>query len=93
MIAFAAAVGMVANSSRRLQFMTDIASSPAIESPCIKICALDPASDLCLGCGRALDEIARWYGMSREERLRIMAELPTRIESLRQARINRTRPA
>jgi hypothetical protein len=93
MIAFPAAVVMVANSSRRPQFMTDIASSPVIESPCIKICALDPASDLCRGCGRTLDEIARWYGLSNDERLRIMAELPARITSLRQAHINRAKPA
>jgi uncharacterized protein len=71
--------------------MTDIASSAVIESPCVKICALDPASDLCNGCGRTLDEITRWYGMSNAERLRIMAELPARIESLRQAYVNRTR--
>ena len=71
--------------------MTNTASSPVIESPCVKICALDPASDLCNGCGRTLDEIARWYGMSNEERRRIMAELPARIESLRQTYMNRTR--
>jgi predicted Fe-S protein YdhL (DUF1289 family) len=88
-IAFPAAVFMVANPSQRPQFMTDT-GSPAIESPCIKICALDPASDLCNGCGRTLDEIARWYGLSNDERLRIMAELPARMESLRQAYLSRT---
>ena len=49
-----------------------------IESPCTKICTLDPRSGLCLGCGRTIDEIARWSAMSEAERARIMAELPAR---------------
>lgn len=48
------------------------------QSPCIKICTLDARSGLCLGCGRTIDEIARWSGMSEAERARIMAELPAR---------------
>jgi uncharacterized protein len=72
--------------------MTVTVKSPVIESPCVKICSLDPASDLCNGCGRTLDEITRWYGMSNDERRRIMAELPSRIESLCQAYISRTKP-
>jgi predicted Fe-S protein YdhL (DUF1289 family) len=71
--------------------MTVIATPPVIESPCVKICAVDPASDLCTGCGRTLDEITRWYGMSSEERRRVMAELPARIEALRQAYLNRNK--
>lgn len=52
-----------------------------IESPCNKICTLDPQSGLCLGCGRTIDEIARWPAMSETERARIMAELPARRAS------------
>ena len=52
-----------------------------IESPCIKICTLDARSGLCLGCGRTIDEIARWTAMSEAERARIMAELPARRAS------------
>ena len=69
--------------------MTMTVNSPAIESPCVKICSLDPASDLCNGCGRTLDEITRWYGMSDDERRRIMAEPPSRIESFCQAYTSR----
>jgi predicted Fe-S protein YdhL (DUF1289 family) len=50
----------------------------AIESPCVKICTYEPGSGRCSGCGRTLDEIARWSQMSGEERRRIMAELPAR---------------
>ncbi len=50
-----------------------------IETPCVKICTLDARSELCLGCGRTLNEIARWMAMSSEERQRVMAELPERL--------------
>ncbi len=39
---------------------------------------MDPQRELCLGCARTLDEIARWGTMSEAERERIMAELPGR---------------
>jgi predicted Fe-S protein YdhL (DUF1289 family) len=50
-----------------------------MESPCIKICAIDPGTGLCEGCGRSLAEIAGWTGLSSAERRRIMAELPARL--------------
>ena len=50
-----------------------------IESPCNKICAVDPASGMCVGCGRTLAEIEGWIRFSTEERARIMAELPRRL--------------
>jgi predicted Fe-S protein YdhL (DUF1289 family) len=49
-----------------------------MKSPCVKVCQMDPARDLCLGCRRTLDEIARWAGMTEAEREAIMAELPAR---------------
>jgi len=39
---------------------------------------MDPRRDVCLGCGRTLDEIARWASMPDDERDTIMAALPTR---------------
>jgi predicted Fe-S protein YdhL (DUF1289 family) len=50
-----------------------------IASPCTKVCTIDPTSRLCRGCGRSLDEIARWMSLSESERARIMAELPRRL--------------
>jgi predicted Fe-S protein YdhL (DUF1289 family) len=46
-----------------------------IESPCTRVCTLDPISGLCLGCGRSLAEITRWTQMSDAERERLVAEL------------------
>ena len=53
-----------------------------IESPCEKICVVDPASGLCRGCGRSLAEIERWTAYSDGERRRIMAELPERLAAM-----------
>lgn len=48
-------------------------------SPCIRVCTLDPETGLCEGCGRTRDEIGKWFRLTEEERLRIMAELPERM--------------
>ncbi len=50
-----------------------------IETPCVKICTLDARKGLCLGCGRTVDEIARWTIMSASERNQVMGELPVRL--------------
>ncbi len=47
-------------------------------TPCIKLCAIDPASGLCMGCRRTLREIGNWARLSDEERRAIMARLPER---------------
>jgi predicted Fe-S protein YdhL (DUF1289 family) len=49
-----------------------------METPCIKICVIDPATGLCEGCARTLAEIAAWARLAPAERRRIMAELPRR---------------
>jgi len=51
-----------------------------IQSPCIKVCVIDPASGLCAGCGRTLAEIGRWGALSDAERASIMAGLPARMD-------------
>ena len=52
-----------------------------ISSPCIKVCVIDAASGLCSGCGRTLDEIARWGGLSEAERQAIMRGLGERLKN------------
>lgn len=51
----------------------------AISTPCIRICAIDPASGLCRGCGRSVEEIAAWGGLDEPTRRRIMDVLPQRM--------------
>lgn len=62
-----------------------MSSSPAsegppapIRTPCIKVCVVDGASGLCLGCFRRLPEIAAWARLSDLERDAIMDELEGR---------------
>lgn len=69
-----------------LTFMVAADSAPRpmmIESPCVKTCTLDPRSGQCLGCGRTIEEIARWTAMSAAERARVMNELPDRLAGRR----------
>jgi predicted Fe-S protein YdhL (DUF1289 family) len=53
-----------------------------VESPCTKVCAVEPTSALCIGCGRSLAEIEGWMRMRPDERVRIMAQLPRRLAAL-----------
>lgn len=54
-----------------------------MESPCINVCVIDPASGLCAGCGRTLAEIAGWSAMTSAERRRIVSGLAGRLETLK----------
>lgn len=54
----------------------------SISTPCAKICVIDEEAGLCLGCGRTLQEIARWMRLGEAERRAIMAELGARLERL-----------
>ncbi|MDC0093025.1 DUF1289 domain-containing protein [Alphaproteobacteria bacterium] len=47
-------------------------------SPCIGICKLDTNSNLCLGCFRSADEIAKWPQLDNEKALQIMEEIKDR---------------
>jgi predicted Fe-S protein YdhL (DUF1289 family) len=55
-----------------------MSAQPKIASPCINVCAIDPETGLCSGCGRTLDEIARWTLLSDGERQAIVRALPER---------------
>jgi predicted Fe-S protein YdhL (DUF1289 family) len=53
-----------------------LATNP--ESPCIRVCSIDPDTELCRGCLRSLGEIAAWSRLGSAERRAIMAALPGR---------------
>ena len=46
-------------------------TAPGVVSPCVRNCCLDER-DVCLGCGRSLDEIRIWSEADDAERLRIL---------------------
>jgi predicted Fe-S protein YdhL (DUF1289 family) len=54
----------------------------ALKTPCIKVCQMDPARGVCIGCCRTLDEIARWGSMAPEEQESVMGELANRRRRL-----------
>jgi hypothetical protein len=59
------------------------ATPPApIATPCIKVCMVDGASGLCLGCYRTLPEIAGWGRLEADERAAIMAGLSSRRDRI-----------
>ena len=56
----------------------EIVPAQAIASPCVNICRIDPASSLCEGCARTIDEIAGWTTMNPAQRAAILSALPGR---------------
>ncbi len=63
-----------------------LAARPAIRTPCIRVCTIEPLSGLCVGCGRSMREIGAWPGYGPLMRDQIMAELPARLARLRAVR-------
>jgi len=49
-----------------------------VPSPCISICRIDPATGLCEGCVRTLDEIAGWGTMNDPGRLAVWERIAAR---------------
>jgi len=62
---------------------------PPIETPCVKICVVDPETGFCIGCGRTRGEIGGWLSYSAEQRRTIMDGLPERVATLTQRKSRR----
>ena len=54
-------------------------TSSDIESPCVRNCCLDK-HDICIGCGRSVEEIIRWGDAGMVERVDILAKAKERKE-------------
>ncbi|HEX3538720.1 MAG TPA: DUF1289 domain-containing protein [Stellaceae bacterium] len=57
---------------------TDVTIEPHPVSPCIGICLMDPATRMCRGCLRKIEEIAGWYEATAAEKRAILARLAQR---------------
>ena len=53
-----------------------------IDTPCVKLCVVDPESGFCIGCGRSRPEIAGWLAMTPAGRREVMAGLGERLETM-----------
>lgn len=42
-----------------------------VSSPCVRNCCLDE-EDICIGCGRAVDEVIRWSDAGNKEKSEIL---------------------
>jgi uncharacterized protein len=60
----------------------DYLSRHDIETPCVKICVVEPETGFCIGCGRTRGEIADWLAMSPVERHTLVLALPERMSTL-----------
>jgi predicted Fe-S protein YdhL (DUF1289 family) len=59
-------------------------TQPAVPSPCVGVCTIDPACGLCVGCARTLDEIAAWSTLDDAARRTVWRLLPVRRAALGQ---------
>jgi len=57
-----------------------------VASPCIRVCVIHPAERICTGCLRTIEEITQWSQMSNEDRIALMADLPSRAPRLTKRR-------
>lgn len=48
------------------------------ESPCNRVCCLNH-TDVCLGCGRTLQEIKDWHGADHAQKLEILQQAQQRL--------------
>jgi len=55
-------------------------------SPCIQVCFVDPERQICVGCFRTMEELARWTRYSDEDRAAIGEALPARRDAYRAAK-------
>lgn len=66
-------------ASNRKDFGATIPDEPEKpESPCSKVCVLDPVAKVCLGCYRTVEEIAGWANYLDREKWAILNALPAR---------------
>jgi uncharacterized protein len=55
------------------------ADARPMPSPCVKVCRIDAASGLCVGCRRSLAEIGAWSTMSDADKHVLWCALPGRV--------------
>ena len=49
-----------------------------IESPCISVCRYE--NEVCVGCGRTVDDITNWYDMTDDEKQAVLNRLEKESE-------------
>jgi uncharacterized protein len=50
-----------------------------IENPCVSLCQLN--SEMCVSCGRSREEIRKWRGMKRPEKMAVVQNASVRLKA------------
>ena len=50
----------------------------AVPSPCIQVCTMNPATGLCRGCWRTLEEIGSWSALGDADKLLVWRRIRVR---------------
>ncbi|MDD1964779.1 DUF1289 domain-containing protein [Pseudomonas sp. NPDC090203] len=50
-----------------------------IENPCVSLCQLN--SEMCVSCGRSREEIRKWRGMKRPEKMAAVQNASARLKA------------
>ena len=45
-----------------------------IKSPCVKVCTMEKGWNLCIGCFRTMEQIAKWKTYTEEEKRKVIKE-------------------
>lgn len=59
-----------------------------INNPCVRNCCLDQ-TDICLGCGRHVDEITGWHQATDLEKQQILQKAAERLQHTAAQRLRR----
>lgn len=57
-----------------------------VTSPCVDRCRLDIAGEVCVGCGRSLQEIAGWLSSTADEKRAIVDRAAQRLQAINGSR-------
>ncbi|WP_333841556.1 DUF1289 domain-containing protein [Pelomicrobium sp.] len=49
-----------------------------VPSPCVQVCTLDPATEVCRGCFRTLEEIANWPSYTEAQKAEVWRRIAER---------------
>ena len=44
-----------------------------VESPCISVCRME--NEVCVGCGRTIEEVVEWYNFTNDEKQAVLNRL------------------
>ena len=74
-----ATIALIAERALKVRMRADRVDA-SLPSPCVSVCRMDPASGLCEGCLRTIDEIAAWGMMDNTAKRAVWALIEQRAD-------------